>query len=168
MKNTNIIYTALLAVASVEAAAIANPVPAAVAEAELQFCYRSAQPCHKLRRAADACAEALSEPIAFAEPQSRFCYRSGGACSSAKREALALAEAVAIAFAEADPTAAHNACNRPGEGCGTAKRDALAAAEALADAEALTFPDPEAGKLIPLSHLCPLMKRVTNLSFYRS
>ena len=38
-----------------------------------------------------------------------------------------------------------------------------AAAEALADAEALAFPDPEAGKLIPLSHLCPLMKRVTKL-----
>ena len=109
MRVTTIVYTILLAVGSIEAAAIASPTPEALAEAS------------KLKRTAEAIAEALAEPIALAEPQSRFCYRSGGACSKAKREALALAEAIAEAHATADPAAAihqgHNSCHRAGEGC---------------------------------------------------
>lgn len=164
MKTTSIIYTALLAVSTVDAAALTNPVPGALTEAAVEICYRSGQPCHKFRRASDACAEALADPITFTEAQSRFCYRSGGACSRAKREALALAAAVAIAFAEADPTASRNGCRHLGEGCGTAKRDTLVAAEALADAEALAFPDPKAGKL---TLLYPLTRSVTNTSPHR-
>ena len=101
MKVTSIIYTALLAVASVDAAASAAP----NAEAIHHFCYRPGQPCSKMKRAAEAVAEAIAAPHPDAEAEAarnRWCYRPGQPCSKAKRDALAYAEAVAEAYASAD------------------------------------------------------------------
>ena len=122
----------------------------------------------KLKRAAEAAAEALSGPIAFAEPPHRFCYVPGGECSNAKREALALAEAAAEAYALAEPEA--NPCYLPGEECSNAKREALAAAESMAERDASAFPDPEAGKGLPFEPLVfnpHLRKHITDISHHR-
>ena len=109
MKVSSLLFGALLAVASVEAAAI--PVADASPSSLLDFCNRSAQPCSKLKRAAEALAEADPE----ADP-ARFhhhpCYRNGQPCIKAKRDALALAAAVAdaMAEAEAEPEAESDRC----------------------------------------------------------
>ena len=112
-----------------------------------EACRGSGQACGiktRLKRAADAAANALAEPITFAEPPHRFCYKPGGECSNAKREALALAEAAAEAYTLAEPNA--NPCYLPGGECSNAKREALAAAESMAERNANAFPDAEAGK----------------------
>lgn len=141
MKVVSIVLSALVAVASAEAAAAPIAAPA-----HQVWCYRPGEPCSKLKRAADAAAEALAGPLPGpnADPSRHvWCYRPGEPCSKAKRDALALAEAVAEAYASANPEAArHTWCYRPGEPCSKAKRDALASAEAAAEAHAA----PEAGK----------------------
>lgn len=107
MKVLAIFYTALLAVASVDA--VASPGPDA--EAIQRFCHRPGQGCSKLKRAAEAAAEALAVPEpaaeAEAEPWRRFCHRPGQGCSKAKRAAEALADAIADAnaVANAEPEA---------------------------------------------------------------
>ena len=97
MKVTSIVFAALLAVVSAEAAA-------APQSAE-EVCNLPGQPCNKMKRAAEAVAEAMAEPEA--DPEARynkhFCYRRGETCAKAKRDALALAEAVAEAHASANP-----------------------------------------------------------------
>lgn len=98
MKVTSIVFAALLAVASAEAAA-------APQSAE-EICNLPGQPCNKMKRAAEAIAEAIAEPEADARrkynPHFRFCHRRGEACAKAKRDALELAEAVADADASAN------------------------------------------------------------------
>lgn len=108
MKVTNIILTTLLAVTSIECTAVADPEhkdPSWHGE-----CYRAGEPCSKLKRAADAAAEATAD---------------GQSCDdvSIKRDALALAEATAKAYAAADPEA--RPCHAPGAPCSKAKRQAL-------------------------------------------
>lgn len=103
MKITYLVYAALLAIASAQEAAIP--------ESSQDVCNLPGLPCNKLKRAAEAVAEAMAEPEALAEPEAEakkkyrthFCHRRGEACSKAKRDALALAEAVAEAHAAADP-----------------------------------------------------------------
>lgn len=49
-----------------------------------RFCYRRGEACFKVKRAADAIAEAIAEP----EPEAyrtHFCHRRGEACSKHKR-----------------------------------------------------------------------------------
>ena len=102
MRISPLIFTALLAVASGEALAAPNAAPDA--DAINHFCYRPGEPCTKLKRAADAVADALAAPAPAADARvHHFCYRPGEACSKAKRDALALAEAVADAHAMALP-----------------------------------------------------------------
>ncbi len=101
MKVLSIVYTVLLATASVEAVAA----PAPNAEAIQHFCHRPGQGCSKLKRAADAAAEALALAAPNPEADARiqhFCHRPGQGCSKAKRAADALAEAVADAYAIAN------------------------------------------------------------------
>ncbi|KFY64466.1 hypothetical protein V496_03249 [Pseudogymnoascus sp. VKM F-4515 (FW-2607)] len=81
-------------VAGVNSAAIAAPEPEA-------YCWRPGQPCGKVKRAAEAFAEAIAEPAANAE-SSPYCWRPGQPCGKAKRTALALAHAVADAHPEAE------------------------------------------------------------------
>ena len=107
MKVTTVLITAIVAAVSVNAAAAPKP----VAEAEARhhrhhFCYRPGEPCSKLKRAAEAVADALAAPLPGpeADARHRFCYRPGEPCSKAKRDALALAEAVAEAHAAANPS----------------------------------------------------------------
>lgn len=104
MKVTSILCTAVLAVASVDA--VAAPAAQPDARQVHHFCYRPGEPCSKLKRAAEAIAEAIAEPNALPEAEARqvhhFCYRPGEPCSKAKRDALALAEAVAEAHAAAN------------------------------------------------------------------
>ena len=107
MKFTLTILTTLLAASF----AGANAAPEATAGPEAlafrRFCHMPGQRCSKLKRAADAAAEALAEaepePDAKAEPFRRFCHMPGQRCSKAKRSADALAEAVAKANAAASP-----------------------------------------------------------------
>ncbi|KAL5345581.1 isocitrate dehydrogenase (NAD(+)) idh1 [Pseudogymnoascus australis] len=80
-------------VAGVNSAAIAAPEPEA-------YCWRPGQPCGKVKRAAEAFAEAIAEPAADAKA-SPYCWRPGQPCGKAKRTALALAHAVADAHPEA-------------------------------------------------------------------
>ena len=101
MKVISILFGALLAVASVEAAATPEAEPDATTTHH--FCYRPGQPCSKLKRAAEAVSEAMAAPEASADAYHHFCYRPGQPCSKAKRDALALAEAVADAYAAAMP-----------------------------------------------------------------
>ena len=108
MKVTNIIFTILLAIASIEGTAVADlehKGPSWHGE-----CYRAGEPCSKLKRAADAAAEATAD---------------GQNCDDLrfKRDALALAEATAEAYAAADPEA--RPCHAPGAPCSKAKRQAL-------------------------------------------
>lgn len=95
MKITYIVYAALLAVASAQEAA------AVPSDEELSSL--PGTPFNKMKRAAEAVAEALAEPEAEARYRTHFCYRRGETCSKAKRDALALAEAVAEAHASANP-----------------------------------------------------------------
>ena len=95
-------FMALLAVVSADA--FAAPTAAEDVDAIHHFCYRPGEPCTKLKRAADAVADALPAPVPEADAAiHRFCYRPGQPCSKAKRDALALAEAVADAHAMALP-----------------------------------------------------------------
>ncbi len=108
MKLTLIVLTGLVALASAESVTVSNP--AADAETVHQFCSRSGQPCGKMKRAAEAVAEALAEPAPLPEAEAeaarnRWCWRPGQPCNKAKRDALAIAEAFAEADAAANPTA---------------------------------------------------------------
>ena len=163
MKFNSIIFSVLLTVTSIDAGILSfHPTSLADAiqladkaasEKPVPACKAAGQGCglkEKLKRAADAAAEALAEPITFAEPPHRFCYKPDGACSKAKREALALAEAAAEAYAIADPEA--KPCYVPGGSCSVEKREAIEAAEAMAKRDALAFPDAEAGKSKSYSH----------------
>ncbi|OBT51310.1 hypothetical protein VE04_09261 [Pseudogymnoascus sp. 24MN13] len=85
---------------------VVGDISAAIADAEHEpICWRPGQPCGKVKRAAEAVAEAVGEPIA--EP---ICWRPGQPCGKvkrqpcgkAKRAALALAHAVANANPEAE------------------------------------------------------------------
>ena len=107
MKVTSILFTALVAVASVEAVATPNEV--LDAEAIQDYCFNSGEPCSKMKRAAEAVAEAVAGPVAAPEADADarrhvWCWRPGQPCSKAKRDALALAEAFAEAHAEANPS----------------------------------------------------------------
>ena len=115
MKFTSIIYTTLVAIAFVEGAAI----PDSLLHADHGFCYRPSEVCSKLKRAAEAAAEAIADP----QSCNGFCYRPGELCAKAKRDALALAEATAEALAAADPDS--HPCHAPGAPCSVAKREAL-------------------------------------------
>src|SRR5690348_2961434 len=97
MKYWTILSLAALAVGVNSAAvAVAEPVP---------HCWRPGQPCGKVKRAAEAFAEAIAEPSqnnkreANAEAEAH-CWRPGQPCGKAKRAALALAHAVADAQPE--------------------------------------------------------------------
>lgn len=110
------------------------------------FCYRPGETCSKMKRAAEAAAEAMALPEAlptdpvdevlqsFKQDTSEqrhhhFCYRPGEVCSKARRSALALAEAFPLLDGQE-----RQFCYRSGGPCAQAKRAALAAAEAEADA----------------------------------
>ena len=116
MKFTSIIFTTLLAVASVKGVAIADPV--SEAQSYHSFCYKPGEPCSKLKRAAEAAAEAIAGP----QSCDVFCSLPSQPCGKAKRDALALAEATAEAYAAADPEA--RPCHAPGAPCSMAKREA--------------------------------------------
>lgn len=108
MKLAWVILTVLVAVAHAETAAIPNSEPDA--ESVKQFCSRSGQPCLKMKRAAEAVAEALAEPAPLPEAEAeaarhRWCWRPGQPCNKTKRDALAIAEAFAEADAAANPSA---------------------------------------------------------------
>ena len=119
MKFTNIIFTTLLAVASVECGIIGHkPAPGTSYHG---YCLEAGEVCTKLKRAAEAAAEAIAGP----QSCHGFCYEAGEVCSKAKRDALALAEATAEAYAAADPEA--RPCHAPGAPCSKAKREALLA-----------------------------------------
>ena len=116
MKFTSIIFTTLLAIASVKGAAIADPV--SEAQSYHSFCYKTGEACSRLKRAAEAAAEAIAGP----QTCDGFCNSPGQACGKARRDALALAEATAEAYAAADPEA--RPCHAPGTPCSLAKREA--------------------------------------------
>ena len=95
MKITLLYFTALLALVSAEAAVSAeSPEP---------ICSLPGQTCNKIKRAAEAAAEAIAEPAARLTMGDRVCNRPGEWCTKAKRDALALAEAVAEFHESADP-----------------------------------------------------------------
>lgn len=102
MKVSTVAFAALLASGSVQA--VAGPKAVADAEAS-RFCHHPGQSCGKLKRAADAAAEAL----AFTEPESeveaeawrQFCQEQGQLCGKVDRAVYALTEAVAVAAAAA-------------------------------------------------------------------
>lgn len=56
----------------------------AEAKYKTHFCYRRGEACSKVKRAADAIAEAIAvpEPEAY---RTHFCYRRGETCSKHKR-----------------------------------------------------------------------------------
>jgi hypothetical protein len=64
---------------------------------EAQFCRQPGQPCWKVKRAAEAAAEALAAPEA--EARNPFCNRPGQPCWKAKRAVDELAEAATAANA---------------------------------------------------------------------
>ena len=83
MKITAIVFAAVVAVASVNAAAVPEAEPVANFH---RWCYRPGQPCWKVKRSAEAIAEAVAEPTAEAEAKfHRWCYRPGQPCWKAKR-----------------------------------------------------------------------------------
>lgn len=95
MKINSLICAAILAAVSVNAIS--------TVESGDKVCSQPGQPCDKMKRAAEAVAEAVAESEADARFRHHFCYRRGEACFKAKRDALALAEAVADAHAAANP-----------------------------------------------------------------
>ena len=107
MKLISIIFTATVAVASVKALAAPQEEP----DIELikEYCSSPGNPCDKMKRAADAAADAAADIVGqFPEPpmpHQIWCWRPGHPCNKAKRDALALAEAVADAYASANPDA---------------------------------------------------------------
>jgi hypothetical protein len=137
---------------------------AAIAEADAEamaWCRKPGEPCAKIKRHAEAVAEAFAEPKAEPEAEA-WCRKPGEPCAKAKRDADA--DAAAAAW-----------CRRPGEPCAKAKRHAEAIAEAVAAAhpEPLAFlasldmrsafPEadamPDAGPFIPISLLSPYRSR---------
>lgn len=103
------------------------------------FCFSPGQPCSKVKRVADAAAEALAlaEPVPVAA-RDVWCYSPGQACAKARRDALALVEAVAEAQANTEyQTGSALSCFRPGASCSKAKREALDAAENQVKARSL-------------------------------
>ena len=121
MRFTNTICVIILAATAASAVAIPEPrcgkvgqpcgkrdalaLPEAFAEAR---CGRVGQPCGRVKRAAEALAEAFAEPSAEpedAEIEAR-CNLVGGACFEAKRLARDLASVVA--HATDDPEAFYN------------------------------------------------------------
>ena len=114
MKVISIIFTTLFAIASIECAAVADQ--DYEAPSWHGYCYKPGGTCSKLKRAAEAAAEATAD--------GQSCDGScGETCLKVKRDALALAEATAEAFAAADPEA--RPCHAPGAPCSKAKREAL-------------------------------------------
>ena len=83
MKVTSILFTAILATASVQAMPTQDASPEDVQ-------------VFQVKRAAEAIAEALAAPAPFKNSQI-WCYRPGEACYKAKRDALALASVFAQA-----------------------------------------------------------------------
>ncbi|MCJ1412892.1 putative serine/threonine protein phosphatase [Ptychographa xylographoides] len=164
MKVTSVLYAALLAFATVDAAAA--PAAAPDAEAVHRWCYRVGEPCNKLKRAADAIAEAVAEPVPEAAPVHRWCYRVGEPCNKAKRDALSMAEALAEAHAAAMPAPKasktfrippesyqetkpssgeiEDYCNGADAPCSKVKRAAEAIAAAMAEPAAQPEPEAEA------------------------
>ena len=112
-----------LALSGLSTLALASPFPFAKAEAVADasasadprihfWCYRRGEPCYKVKRAAEAVAEAFEKrdalpfpdahPAAAADPEARirfWCYRRGEPCYKAKRDAVAIADAVDEAHA---------------------------------------------------------------------
>lgn len=110
MKLTWVILTGLVAVAHTQS--VVTPSPEPDVESINQFCSQPGQPCLKMKRAAEAVAEALAEPapIPEAEAEARrhrhvWCWFVGQPCNKAKRSAVAVAEAFAEADAVANPSA---------------------------------------------------------------
>lgn len=116
MKIERIIFTTLLAIASIECGAVADPDPHYNIPSWHGYCYKPGETCSKLKRAAEAAAEATAD--------GQICDEScDETCVKVKRDALALAEATAEAFAAADPEA--RPCHAPGAPCSKAKREVL-------------------------------------------
>lgn len=111
MKLAWVVLTGLVAVAHTQT--VATPNPESDIESINQFCSQPGQPCLKMKRAAEAVAEALAEPapIPEAEAEARrhhhhvWCWLVGQPCNKAKRSAVAVAEAFADAHAAANPSA---------------------------------------------------------------
>lgn len=120
MKFATVLYCAISA-ASVSAVAIPEPDAAFT----------------KLKRAAEAAADALAEP---AEGFQRYCHLPGQSCWKTKRAADAFAEAIADAFAAADAQPEAEA-HMKRYAAAMPEPDPAAEAEALALAEAIAqFP----------------------------
>jgi hypothetical protein len=97
MNLTAVLCTAILAI-SVCASAVADP-----------FCFNVGEPCSKVKRAAEAVAEAFAEPKAAPEADANaeaFCHIIGEPCFKAKRAADALA--AAVAESQPNPVAYYN------------------------------------------------------------
>ena len=107
MKLAWVVLTGLVAVAHTQT--VATPNPESDLEAINQFCSQPDQPCLKMKRAAEAVAEALAEPAPIPEAEARrhhvWCWLVGQPCNKAKRSAVAVAEAFANAHAAANPSA---------------------------------------------------------------
>ena len=96
MQLTNTLCALILAV-TVSSAALPNAEPIAAAVANAGWgCGRRGQPCGKVKRAAEAVAEAVAVP----EPEAYGCGRRGQPCGKVKRAAEAFAEALAEPNAE--------------------------------------------------------------------
>ena len=119
--KTSIIVYALLVIASIDAAPNLR-------YTTHDYCQNRGEACTKLKRAADAAAEALASP----NPQiadDNYCQLQGQACNEAKRRALALAEVTANAFSAVESDA--NSCYAANGECNLAKRQAIEQAASL-------------------------------------
>jgi hypothetical protein len=111
---------------------------AADAEAVSQFCSRFGQPCSKLKRVANAVAEAMAVPDTLPGPEdvngtaNHYCYGSRQPCALARRSALAIAQEFPLLPSQPDHEKHHHFCWLPGETCGVFKRDTMARRSALA------------------------------------
>lgn len=109
MKLTWVILTGLVAVAHADNVTV--PTSEADIESINQYCSQPDQPCLKMKRAAEAVADALAEPAPLPEAEAdahhshRWCFFTGEPCFKAKRSAIAVAEAFADAHAAANPSA---------------------------------------------------------------
>jgi len=114
MRFTNVISVAILA-SAVTAIAIPEPIcgkPGQPCKREAEaICGKPGQPCRKVKRAAEAFADALAEPIAEPEDETLLarCNLVGGACYEAKRMTRDLADVVALAAR--DPEAFYGGLN---------------------------------------------------------
>lgn len=108
MKLAWVILTGLVAVAYTQTATV--PDSESDVESINQFCSGPGQPCLKMKRAAEAVAEALAEPAPLPEAgadarRHHWCWFIGQPCNKAKRNAIAVADAFAEAHAAANPSA---------------------------------------------------------------